>query len=390
MTFSDGSSAKFQGERRAVGAQSAMRYWKWGAIPLCIAGLWLISPADDGDATREQLAAAQHRLAAAYAELDAMRRDTSDQLHEAADTADKQAQALKAAGQKQDALASDLETAQRAIDSFRSKATLSDEARSAVAASLARANRELEEERQRLALVQGELTQASDAGNADKARADRAEAALAGAAKARQVAEAALADQAKARQAAEAALADQAKARQLAEAALADQAKARQAAETALVDAAKARETAEAGSRQAADGLKDALKLESARAEAATRDVDSARRERDAAVKASAELTAALEQAREKVIDMAVNLTAARKAIDLVKAREERRSARIVQTPAAPAVAASSGNQPARQRVARGEARTKPRAVVQSSPKRVQVATTITLPDALLPSQPSD
>ena len=178
MTFSDGSSAKFQGDERVVGgAQSAMRYWKWGAVPLCIAGLWLISPADDSAATQEQLAAAQHRLAAAYAELDAMRRDTRDQLHEAADTADKQAQALKAAGQRQDALTGDLEVAQRVIDSFRSKAALSDEARIAVAASLARANRELEEERQRLALVQGELAQASDAGNADKARADRAEAA---------------------------------------------------------------------------------------------------------------------------------------------------------------------------------------------------------------------
>ena len=349
-----------------------MRYWRWGAIPLCIAGLWLISLADDGAATREQLATAQHRLVDAYAELDVMRRDARDRLREAADTADKQAEALKAAGQRQDALTGDLEAAQRVIDSFRSKAALSDEARSAVAASLARANRELDEERHRLALAQDELALARDAGNADKARADRAEAALA--------------DQAKARQAAEAALADQAKARQAAEAALADQAKARQAADTALADAAKASETAEAGSRQAADALKAALKLESARADAAARDLDSARRERDAAMQVSAELTAALEQAREKVIGMAVNLTAARKAIDLVKARQERRAAQI--EPAAPAVAASSSDQPARQREA--WARAKPRPVVQRSPKRVLVATTITLPDALLPSRPSD
>lgn len=117
------------------------------------------------------------------------------------------------------------------------------------------------------------------------------------------------------------------------------------------------------------------------RAELSEHELAMARQERDVAKQISAELSAALERAREKVIGMAINLSAARKAIELVKAQGVRRTARIKQATEARAVADPRASQPARQRALQEKNKK-----VQKSSKRVLVATTITLPDALLPT----
>ncbi|MGX5841696.1 hypothetical protein ACWGTI_13325 [Mesorhizobium sp. ArgA1] len=231
---------------------------------------------------QQKLVAAQSELAAAKAQLDLMQRaerDASEQARVAADTAAKQGQALKEAGQRDEALTLDLEAARRVI------------------------------------------TLARQASEANKTSADLAAAKRANAEKGRQAAEAAL--------------------------------------------------------KQAGD----ALKLERAWTESVMRDLDGALQERDAAKQASAELSAALEQAREKVVRMAINLSAARKAIELVKAQSVRRIARIKHATEARVAAGPLASQPARQSGLQEKNKK-----VQNSSKRVLVATTITLPDALLPT----
>ncbi|MGX9142447.1 hypothetical protein [Mesorhizobium sp. 128a] len=238
---------------------------------------------------QQKLVAAQSELAAAKAQLDLMQRaerDASEQARVAADTAAKQGQALKEAGQRDEAL-----------------------------------NRALDEERHRVELSEHELTLARQASDANKTSADLAAAKRANAEKGRQAAEAAL--------------------------------------------------------KQAGD----ALKLERAWTESVVRDLDGALQERDAAKQASAELSAALEQAREKVVRMAINLSAARKAIELVKAQSVRRIARIKHATEARVAAGPLASQPARQPGLQEKNKK-----VQKSSKRVVVATTITLPDALLPT----
>ncbi|MGX5848728.1 hypothetical protein ACWGTO_16790 [Mesorhizobium sp. PL10] len=280
---------------------------------------------------QQKLVAAQSELAAAKAQLDLMQRaerDAGEQARVAADTAAKQGQALKEAGQRDEALTLDLEAARRVIKGLQAKNLLSDEARHSMADSLAQANRALDEERNTVELSEHELTLARQASDANKTSADLAAAKRANAEKGRQVAEAAL--------------------------------------------------------KQAGDALKqagDALKLERARTDSAARDLDAARQERDAAKQASEELSAALEQAREKVVRMAINLSAARKAIELVKAQSVRRIARIKQGTEARVAAGPLASQPARQPGLQEKNKK-----VQKSSKRVLVATTITLPDALLPT----
>ncbi|WP_189644276.1 polysaccharide biosynthesis/export family protein [Mesorhizobium sp. M9A.F.Ca.ET.002.03.1.2] len=485
----------------------------------------------------------RRELAAARAELDTMQRgarDASAQARAVADTMAGQGQALKQQRRRAEELALDLEAAQREAEGLKAKAILADrekaamlEARHSMEASLAEAQRALDEERHKAERFERELTAARQTIDALKTRANLAAVAQTNAIKDRQVAEAALkrvgdalelerqradsvrrerdaakADREKAvileaRHSMGASLAEAQRAldeerhmaerfereltaaRQtidalktranLAAVAQTNAIKDRQVAEAALKrvgdalelerqradsvrrerDAAKAnrekaailearhsmgaslaeaqraldeeRHKAErferelTAARQTIDALKtranltavaqtnaikdrqvaeaalkragDELERERERADSAARDLASARRERDAAKqeasRVSTELSAALEQERNKAIGLARDLSAARKAIDIVKAKGERRTERMKRAPKARAtavpradVSARLGAQPARQPLRENHK------VKVKRPSRSVLVATIALPDALLPTRP--
>ncbi|SIT58441.1 conserved exported hypothetical protein [Mesorhizobium prunaredense] len=281
-------------------------------------------------------------LAAARAELAVMQRgarDASAQARKVADMMAEQAQALKQQRRIAEQLALDLEVAQREVKGLKAKTTLADhekaatlEARHSVEASLAKAQRALDEERHKADRFERELTAARQTIDALKASADLSAAARTSAIRERQVAEAAL---------------------------------------------------KRAG---------DALELERERADSAARDRDSARRERDAAKqeasRVSMELSVALEQERNKAIGLARELSAARKAIDVEKARDERRSERVNRVPKARAVATSRADVSVRSRPARQSGLRENHKVKAKRPSRPVLVATIALPDALLPTRP--
>jgi hypothetical protein len=282
--------------------------------------------------------ALRRELAAARAELDVMQRgarDVSAQVHVLADTVAKQAQALKEQQRTDEALALDLETAQRVIESFRAEASLWNSEKAAmlgahpsVVASQAAAKRALDDERHKVELLEQELTTARQTIDGLKTGANLAAVEQANAIKDRQVAEAALKQGGK------------------------------------------------------------ALQLERERAESAVRDLDIVRRERDSSKQNSIELTAALDQECERAIGLARSLGAAREAIDIVKGR--RRTAAVGRAPKAPTPGAAiastlsrSGAQPARKPGLPENQKVK----VQKSPQPALLAT-IALPAALLPTRP--
>ncbi|WP_287288398.1 polysaccharide biosynthesis/export family protein [Mesorhizobium sp.] len=281
-------------------------------------------------------------LAAARAELAVMQRgarDASAQARAVADIMAEQGQALKKQRRRAEELALDLEVAQSQVKGLKAKAILADhenatmlEARHSMAASVAEAQRALDEERHKTERFERELTAARQTIDALKPSADLAAAARTNAIRERQVAEAAL---------------------------------------------------KRAG---------DALELERERADSAARDRDSARRERDAArqeaSRVSMELSVALEQERNKAIGLARELSAARKAIDVEKARDERRSERINRVPKARAVATSRADVSVRSRPARQSGLRENHKVKAKRPSRPVLVATIALPDALLPTRP--
>ncbi|WP_292161418.1 polysaccharide biosynthesis/export family protein [Mesorhizobium sp.] len=283
-------------------------------------------------------------LAAARAELGAMQRgarDASARARAVAGMMAEQGQALKQQRRRAEELALDLEVAQREAKGLKANAILADRekaamlgARHSMEASLAEAQRALDEERRKAERFERELTAARQTIDALKTSADLAAVAQTNAIKGRQLAEAAL---------------------------------------------------KRAG---------DALELERERADSAARDLDGARRERDAAKQEVSrvliELSAALEQERNKAIGLARDLSAARKTIDTVKAQGERRTERRKRAPKAPATATSradvsvrSGAQPARQPGLRENHKVKIK-----RPSRPVLVATIALPDALLPTRP--
>jgi len=327
VTFTHGSYDEFEGDPRPAWVRFSMRHWRWSAVPGCILLLALISPADNGAEMQQQIVAARGELASTKAQLvqsQHAERTASAQARVLAGTSAEQANALNEANQSNEALKLDLEAARRVIKGLKAQAISSNEARNAMEASLAEANQSLAEERHKVEQSEHELAMARQVGDANARRADLA------------VAE--------------------------------------RAADLQLAVAA-------------AKHANEALDLERARAASAASDVDVARRERDAARQASADLSAALEQERQKLTDMSVALTAARKAIDLVKVQSARRTAQIEHAPRARSTAvrlASQDGQPARQTGLPDKNKTK----IARTPKRVLVATTITLPDALLPTPP--
>lgn len=330
MTFTHGYYDDFESDARPAWVRFGMRHWRWSAVPGCILLLALISPADNGAEMQQQIVAARDQLASTKAQLgqsQSAERTASAQARVLAGTSAEQAKALNEANQSNEALKLDLEAAQRVIKGLKAEAISSNEARNAKDASLAESNRLLAEERHKVEQTEHELAMAHQAGEANEKRADLA------------------------------------------------------AAERA--DAVKDLQVAVAAAKHA----NETLTLERARAASAASEVDVARRERDAASQESADLSAALEQERQRLTDMSVALTAARKAIDLVKAQSARRTAQTERAPRTRSTAvrlASRDGQPVRQTGFRD----KNKAKVARSPKRVLVATTITLPDALLPTPP--
>ncbi|MER8459555.1 hypothetical protein NKH82_21385 [Mesorhizobium sp. M0915] len=283
--------------------------------------------------------ALRRELAAARAELDAMQRgarELSAQAHVLADTVAQQAQALNEQQRTDEALALDLEAAQRVIESYRAEASLWNSEKAAALgahpsmdASQLAAKRTLDDERHKVELLEQELTTARQTIDALKKGANLAAVEQANAIRDRQVAEAALKQD---------------------------------------------RETLERGRE---------------RADSAVRDLDIVRRERDALKQSSADLSAALDQERERAIGLARSLSAAREAIDIVKGK--RRTAAVERAPKArtPASALASrlshsGAQPARE----PDLPKKQKVKVQKSPQTALLAT-IPLPAALLPTRPS-
>lgn len=330
MTFMHESYEEFEGDPRPAWVRFGMRHWRWSAVPVCILLLALISPADNSAEMQRQIAAARGELASTKAQLGQSQhaeRSASAQARVLASTSAEQAKALNDATQSNEALKLDLEAAQRVIKGLKAEAISSNEARNAAKASLAEANQSLAEERLKVEQFEHELAMARQAGDAGEKRADLATAERAAALKDLQLAVA------------------------------------------------------------AAKHANEALDLERARAVSAASDADGARRERDAAKQASADLSAALEQERQRLTDMSVALTAARKAIDLVKAQSARRTAQMERAPRTRPAAVSLASQNG-QAVRQTGLQDKNRAKVPRSPKRVLVATTITLPDALLPTPP--
>ncbi|MGX9576559.1 hypothetical protein [Mesorhizobium sp. f-mel] len=219
--------------------------------------------------------ALRRELAAARAELEIMQRavrDASAQAHALATTVAKQAaQTLKEQQQIDEAL----ETAQRVIEDFRAEAILWDREQTAGAhpsmeASQLAVKRALDEERRKVELLQQELTTARQTIDALKTDANLAAVEKTNAIKDRSV------------------------------------------AETALKQAG------------------EALELERERADSAVRDLDIVRQERDASKQVSAELSAALEQERERAAgahpSVAASQIAAKRALD-----EKRRKVELLQ-----------------------------------------------------------
>ncbi|MER8367535.1 hypothetical protein [Mesorhizobium sp. M0306] len=281
--------------------------------------------------------ALRRELAAARAELDVMQRgarELSAQAHVLADTVAQQAQALNEQQRTDEALALDLETAQRVIESYRAEASLWNSEKAAalgahpsMEASQLAAKRTLDDERHKVELLEQELTTARQTIDALKKGVNLAAVEQANAIRDRQVAEAAL---------------------------------------------KQARETLERGRE---------------RADSAVRDLDIVRQERDALKQNSVELSAALDQERERDIGLARSLSAAREAIDIVKGK--RRTAAVERAPKArtPALASRlsrSGAQPARKPGLPEKQKVK----VQKPPQTALLAT-IPLPAALLPTRPS-
>ncbi|MER8725719.1 hypothetical protein [Mesorhizobium sp. M0213] len=295
----------------------------------------------EGAQTRlgEHEVALRRELAAARAELDVMQRsirELSAQAHVLADTVAQQAQALKEQQRTDEALALDLETAQRVIESYRAEASLWNSEQAAalgahpsMEASQLAAKRALDDERHKVELLEQELATARQTIDALKTGANLAAVEQANAIRDRQVAEAAL---------------------------------------------KQVRETLELGRE---------------RADSAVRDLDIVRQERDALKQNSVALSAALDQERERAIGLARSLSAAREAIDTVKGK--RRTAAVERAPKTrtPASALASrlsrsGAKPARKPGLPEKQRVK----VQKSPQTALLAT-IPLPAALLPTRPS-
>ena len=153
-------------------------------------------------------------------------------------------------------------------------------------------------------------------------------------------------------------------------------------AATTQTGAMRSRQLAEADARQAGE----ALARERERAGSLATDLETARRERDAAKEELTRISEALEKAweqeHEKAVDLARDLAAARKEIDALKGQIERRTSRIEN---------AAKTRPTDHASARAEQRKSARRQkvgAQMRKSRGVRLTTIVLPDELLPTRP--
>jgi chromosome segregation ATPase len=315
-------SEVFEDEERTVLARFVICHWRWSAVPVCLLFLFLISPRDNDAAVQQEILAGRQQLASIKAKL-----DLSQRVGQAASVRLNEL-AATATNQGQALTEANQKGETLELDLATAQRLIKDlnSARHSMEVSLAEANKSLNEERQKAELSRHELETARQASDANDKRANSAAAERAAALKNLQVALAAV------------------------------------------------------------KNTDDVLSSERARSVATAIDLDNARRERDAATQASDQLSAALERERQRLTDMSVALTAARKAIELVKAQRSPRIARMELIPKArPAAILLSGHdsKPILQ-----TDQDKSRSKIAKSSKRILVATTIALPDALLPTPP--
>ncbi|MER8485563.1 hypothetical protein [Mesorhizobium sp. M1322] len=365
---------------------------RFGAVAVAVIVAAGVSIASAAQLKRVQTPPGEHEmvlrreLAAARAELEIMQRrarDASAQAHALANTVAKQAQTLEEQQQVDEAL----ETAQRVIEDFRAEALLLDRERASGAqpsmeASQGAAKRALDEARRKVEFLEQELTTARQTIDALKTGANLAAVEQANAMKDRSVTEAALKQAGEAlgleRERADSAVRDLDIVRKKRDAskqvsaelsaALEQERKRAAGAQASQLTAKRAldeeRRKVElleqelTTARQKIDALKtganlaaveqanamndrsvvetalkqagEALELERERADSAVRDLDIVRKERDASKQVSAELSAALEQERERAAgaqpSMAASQGAAKRALD-----EERRKVELLQ-----------------------------------------------------------
>ncbi|QPC94070.1 hypothetical protein [Mesorhizobium sp. INR15] len=302
--------------------------WRYSAIPLGILALWLVSPEDKGAAIQKQLDAAQSELAAVKSDLVLMQsvaHVASVQARSSSDTAVEQKQLLETERRRADTLVHDLAVAKHTIGDLKAKAELADHARQVDETSFAKVSKALDEAGQQADISEQRLATLLQASNVSKASADTNAVERTAAVRAQAVAEAAL------------------------------------------------------------KAANDTLEQERALAASRGRDLEKANVERDAAYQRSAELTAALEQDRQRLAGMAGDLSAAHKTIEDMKTQSDRlakgpeRSPKVRATANAPT---SLPGRPPRQSGLGGKQKSETR-----KSRRV-IEATITLPDALLPIPP--
>ena len=257
---------------------------------------------------------ARRALVAVQQELDAMRRVARDGSAQARAIADKQERALEGQRQIADELARELAAVQREVEGLKAKATLASPAKAAdvkaglaAEASLADARRVIDQERQKAGMLERDLAAARQSLAALEATADQAAAAEA----------------------------------------------------TAMRDL----QAAEAATKR----LSEALLLQRQRADEATGELKTARQERDAAkqeaIRVATAQREALEDEQGKAISLARELAAARKEIDSLKSRGQRRIARVENAPKASATMGASAS---------GGIRSKPRSGRKSELREVR------------------
>jgi DNA repair exonuclease SbcCD ATPase subunit len=266
----------------------------------------------------------RRELAAARLELSAMRGVKENTCTQVgADPINKQGSALEQQRQIAEGLASDLALAQRAFERLKTEAVA---AHDAAEASLAGMRQALEEERRKAGLLQRDLAATRQSIGALETSA--------------------------------------------------------RLAATTQADAMQGRQLAEAAARQASE----ALALERERASSLATDLETARRERDAAKVKLTQISEALEKAweqeHEKAVGLARDLVRARKDIDALKSKIERRSAGNKNT----AKARSTDDASARAEQRKSAPRQKVGAQMRK-PQGVRLTTNV-LPDELLPTQP--
>lgn len=282
------------------------------------------APARAGQAA-QAFAGEQHELVA----------DTGMPPRAVADAPVLQGRAFEEQQKRAERLAGDLELAQSEVESLQEKAVLANRERAAALgaqqaaeASLAAARRALDEERQKVERLEGDLAAAHQSLDAVTARGKLAAAAQAVDIQGRQVAEA------------------------------------------------------------AAKRTEQALALERERADALALDLSAANQDRDAAKEEVARLSAALEQQRERAVGLARNLTAARNRIDVLKAPDAPRAQRVEPAPKA-RVGDGAGARLAgkRARSVRASDEHEIRKVAARKSRQPVPVATIPLPAALLPTR---